>query len=378
MKRYFQKNRTDIDDPALIEAKDWLMQLRPSRTSPETERKFQEWLSENPANIENFDLMDALWDGLDVLKDNPETVKIMSKRDRRHRTGRLGSWFDQLLGGSPIAQTITAVTTVLILIGGVWLLQMDRSPTTWRTATGEQRDIILADGSRVHLDTETIINANFSKELRQIELEEGQALFSVSHDSSRPFVVTTGRISVLALGTVFKVSKVKGGQVAVAVTEGRVKINRKNGHPSMAFDPDTITAPESLSEKQALALKTVVAPEETMPSLAAGIVISGQEVVVDENNDRVEILPVDKKKIDAWLNGILNFQATPLPLVIDEVNRYLDNKIYIADKDLEGYKISLYFKIAHRNNFLQTLKRVIPIEARHTAAGKVEIIKARG
>ncbi len=58
---------------------------------------------------------------------------------------------------------------------------------------------------------------------RRIELQEGEAYFTVAKDPGRPFVVEAGDKRVVAIGTQFAVRR-EGGEVRVVVTEGSINL----------------------------------------------------------------------------------------------------------------------------------------------------------
>jgi len=88
---------------------------------------------------------------------------------------------------------------------------------------GEQRSIALADGSIIDLNARSRIRVRLSKDERDVELLQGQALFHVAKDNSRPFVVRSDTTVVRAVGTEFDVYRKKNGTV-ITVLEGRVVV----------------------------------------------------------------------------------------------------------------------------------------------------------
>ena len=103
---------------------------------------------------------------------------------------------------------------------------------------------------------------------------------------------------------------------------------------------------------------------------------SGQAIVVSEVKAVYEIKPVKVEVANAWRNGRLVFHEKPLEYVIDEINRYLDNKIIIGDKQLESLKLSLDFKIKHRDKFLEALEMTIPIKTLILSDGRIVLLKS--
>jgi transmembrane sensor len=120
--------------------------------------------------------------------------------------------------------------------GGV-LAGAGRETPQWQTASaehatrrGERRDIVLADGTRVSLNTATAIDVVFDGERRLIVLHDGEILVTTAPDAAtpkRPFIVHTRQGSLQALGTRFSVRREEGA-VQVAVYEGAVEIRPRD------------------------------------------------------------------------------------------------------------------------------------------------------
>jgi transmembrane sensor len=84
---------------------------------------------------------------------------------------------------------------------------------------------VLADGSVAELRPGAAIAVDFAPALRRVRLQQGEALFTVSKDAARPFVVEAGGVAVRAVGTAFSVRREAGtGAIEVTVTEGRVAL----------------------------------------------------------------------------------------------------------------------------------------------------------
>src|SRR5262249_24675475 len=115
---------------------------------------------------------------------------------------------------------IVAFATVLLAALGVaWFVSA--SPEEFHTRFGERRSILLSDGSRIGLNTESRIHVRLSNNRRLVELDTGEALFQVAHDSRRPFEVKVGKVLLRAVGTEFNVD-LRASRTTVTVLEGRV------------------------------------------------------------------------------------------------------------------------------------------------------------
>jgi transmembrane sensor len=93
------------------------------------------------------------------------------------------------------------------------------------TATGQQREIRLADGSTMLLNTGSTATVFYSMRERDIYLARGEASFTVAHDAERPFFVRAGHNHKLqATGTRFDVRVVTPDTVELIVAEGQVTV----------------------------------------------------------------------------------------------------------------------------------------------------------
>ncbi|MBW2366354.1 MAG: FecR domain-containing protein [Deltaproteobacteria bacterium] len=362
---FLQNNKTSID------ATNWLAELKSDSMSPETEQLFRWWLSKNQKNQVEFHFIEAIWDFSVTMKDHPLVVQDIVLKNSRGRREQRQNWLSRFRFSVP---KLVATAVVLFVITGFWITQRPAGiDKAYQTFTGEQKTVILADGSTVHLDAETEMTVQFSNETRHLELKTGRALFSVNHDPARPFVVAAGNVVVRALGTVFNVYKKRTGRVKVSVSEGSVNVSKADLSPISDADEATRTLPGSASPLKQDA--NTRKPEQRVS--AANIVVkSGQEIVVEQKRPRhkpgIDIRDVDIKEVQAWREGKLCFRDASLPEVIEEINRYLDDKIVIGDQRLKNLEISMVFKLSDRKHFLNALEETVPITHK-TVAGKLKI-----
>src|SRR5581483_8011498 len=89
---------------------------------------------------------------------------------------------------------------------------------------GEPTTITLRDGSRIVLSAQTRLWVRETSRARSISLQQGEALFTVAADRSRPFTVSVGTVAVRALGTEFSIRRQAEGVVDALVSSGSVEI----------------------------------------------------------------------------------------------------------------------------------------------------------
>jgi transmembrane sensor len=171
--------------------------------------------------------------------------------------------------------------------------------------------MILEDGSRLYVNTDSALRVAYSATSRSVELAQGEVFFEVKPDQNRPFIVRAGDYEVRVVGTKFNVLR-DGKGVNVAVVEGRVRVITNAGSPT----PKTIE------------------------------LVSGQRVVVERAKAEPLLHVTDSRASQppSWTAGQLEFREASLADVIYEVNRYIPKPYFIADPRLNDIKLSGRFR----------------------------------
>lgn len=127
------------------------------------------------------------------------------------------------------AVIVAAAAAAVLFIGGAAYQSVESRKTVWSEITvpeGEYRDLELSDGTRLHLKPGSRVTypSSFSAGSRQIFLD-GEVLAEVSKNPHKPFVITSGDVSVKVLGTVFDFrSYSSSGSAEIALAEGSVEM----------------------------------------------------------------------------------------------------------------------------------------------------------
>ncbi|MBT1687306.1 FecR family protein [Dawidia soli] len=115
---------------------------------------------------------------------------------------------------------------------------------TVRTGMGQRANVTLPDGTQVALnsDSELQYPTSFSDTLRRVFLR-GEALFTVTKNAGKPFLVRTGHSETRVLGTVFNLKAYPTETTTtLAVAEGRVVFSNAD----VAGDADTLLANQQI------------------------------------------------------------------------------------------------------------------------------------
>lgn len=273
---------------------------------------------------------DRAWALLDLVENDPAVEQWLHDLDRTGPVRR--RW---LSNGRLMALAASVVLAVCIGVFAYVQLQ----PLHYETRVGEQRDVLLEDGSRVTLNTNTSLKVSYTKARRYIEMERGEALFAVKHDAHWPFDVAAGGTVTRALGTEFNVD-LRNSTVTVSVLDGAVRVAAANEKAM------TIT-----------------------PALA-----KGQAIAVHSGEQRAMPEKADLRRIDAWRTRRLEFSDTPLTQAVEEFNRYSDTRVVVGTPDLETVRVSGVFRIGDTDGFLFSLEQALGVQTLE-AAGEVTLVR---
>jgi len=138
------------------------------------------------------------------------------------------------------ALVVICAITLWVLYNGSKSSQPGTESYLSQTATGEHKFFRLPDGTAVTLNAGSTIRVlpSFNKTLREISLE-GEALFDVTHDSSRPFIIHTTTMDVKVLGTILNVrAYADDKKTETTLIRGKVEVTLNTpGHKTIILHP---------------------------------------------------------------------------------------------------------------------------------------------
>lgn len=225
---------------SLQEAIDWLVKLRGENLSDADSHAFADWLTQDAAHADAFAKAERLFDNMVLaaqlsLSTPSNNANVPIRQNQPVKTSPQRNYRPWLaLPFALAAAWLFAVTLVLPSQAHLF----DSYFSDYHTNTGEIRDIQLADGSHILLNTGTAVSVDYQTNKRQITLHHGQARFTVAKDAQRPFEVQTDRLYVRALGTVFDIYKKAANDISVTVQEHAVAawVQAENqGQPTFRF-----------------------------------------------------------------------------------------------------------------------------------------------
>lgn len=328
------KLRTASDEQIYQEAGEWFLEFREGEPSVDTRRKFDLWVRSSPNHLAAYLELAAIWNEAPSLAAPDKSVLTARAAGESDNVVGLGVRNSRAAAQVPVRARSFAyagikVASILLLGVGaaVWLWSLNQF--VYSTGIGEQRTIALKDGSRVELNSRSKLKVRYTQGERAVELVEGQALFSVAKDASRPFVVASGNARVRAVGTQFDVYRKPTGTV-VTVVEGQVAIADS-------------TARLALSSPQT---------DETLQPI---VISAGQQLIVTRSEIKKPVA-ANVANVTAWTQQQLAFDAASLSEVAEEFNRYNERHIVIRDRGAFEFRISGVFSSSDPAGLIRFLR----------------------
>ena len=328
----------ELPDPNTIqaEAADWIARLDHGGLTEEECLALREWISRSPEHYALIYRFAGIWSGLDGLEDVLEEVETPVSDGRLH---------GQRAWVTPLRAALLSVL-IISVIAGIFLtgsdsfrpavVEMPSKQAAYETGIGEQQTVTFQDGSQTRLNTDTRIVIDFNDRYRKVHLVQGEALFEIVSDKSRPFLVYAGANVIYTLGTAFSV-KLLEDQVEVTIREGRIQIR---------------PLPDNAQKHP-----------DRYPANHSTILKAGQAVVINEKVRHlkdIEAAEIDRKL--AWSKGLIIFSGEPLSHVVEEISRYTTVKFIITDPELSRLRIGGRFKIGETAALLEILESVFGVD----------------
>ena len=272
----------------------------------------------------------------------PHRGGVESKRESNgHTRWRTWSLWTVLATAASVAVLIVA-STYFGLFG----------PHTIVADAGQRREVTLPDGTRVRLSPRSHLAVHFTSRQRDVVLADGDALFTVAKDSTKPFIVQTGRTRVRAVGTVFGVEH-DDGSIIVTVEEGRVAV---------AESVETSTQTHSSGEP---ALQSVAVTEISLGA--------NQQIIVPPAGPLSAIRQVDSRRELSWAEGRLVVDNESVADVVRQFNRFNRVQIKVTDPALAARSVTAVFDATDPEAFITFLESVADVRVTRSSSNEILI-----
>jgi transmembrane sensor len=289
-------------DQVLAEAVAWLVRLQNDERSAADVAAFQAWTAADPSHATAFEAVSGTWD---VTGGIPHDMR-----------GRMPA--------HPVTRRralVAAAGAAVAATGGIaWL--RGTAAVAYQTEIGEQKHVILKDGSRIFLDTNSRVEVKFDRTMRAADLQYGRVNFRTVADPWRPFIVSAATSRIVSAASSLDVAR-DGAQVSVVVIQGTAEIER--------------------------------------PDFPAARLTGGDrfQAVVNEagQRDRPNLAP-----LLAWQTGQAIFENGRLSDAVAEMNRYSTTKLTIVNSDTGDLRVSGIYAVGDNLSFANSVSRLLPVK----------------
>ena len=366
-------NVTELPNSAAIkeEAGAWLVRIDQGNLNTETIAEFKAWVSRSDFHREYLEKLAGNWDDMALLQEladlfplAPDEPVFDSGGSYTDTTSYPSSFLSRVSYYLRPSITGSAALVAIVVIAMLAFMQPSQQSTELITQIGQQRNVELQDGTVVVLNTNSHVTVEFTEQHRVVHLLNGEASFDVAKNPQRPFMVYAGEGLVWAVGTAFNV-RYTSEVVDVTVTEGTVKVYTQMT-PTMPM-PDLSVAPATTRLKHnALTLGEREAVVGAGQSIQYDNIIKTAEPVLSAE--------VIAQKV-AWHQGALVFTGEPLAQALQEIARYTDKELVIADSSIANIRIGGHFKTDDINGLLTVLSQSFNLDVQQVTENRIQIAR---
>lgn len=232
-----------------------------------------------------------------------------------------------------------AAAVIILLVSGFLLYNYISKPANIvLTAQAGNLEQMLPDGSVVSLHSGSQITypSKFTGGTRTVELK-GIAYFKVSHDKTKPFIVSSGNARVEVLGTQFNVNTTATpGTMEVVLTSGKVSVY--------------------YAQK----------PTENV------VLMPGEKAVLNATQNQIQKSSNADANYMAWKTRVLVFEDKTLAEVLTTLEDVYQVPVSLTDEKLAGCRVTASFNDQSLESVLQVLKETLSLQITNTGK-RVEI-----
>lgn len=307
----------DIPYATLEQAAEWYATFRSGAVDDDERRRWRDWLAQDAGNRQAWARVEAISQNFAIARQTPEASSSALHAAGAQRQRR------KLLKTLAMAAITTGLGWQLARQDDVQLAFAGLG-ASHRVGVGERSETVLADGTRLWLDSGAILDERFDDALRLVVLHRGGILLESGRDARRPLIVRSRQGSMRALGTRFQVRQLDGS-TRLGVSEGRVEVTPLDARGPLL------------------------------------VVEAGQEVTFTRSSvSAAAALPATR---EAWTRGMLVADDLPLDEFLAELSRYRHGFLG-CDPAVAGLRVVGAFPIDDTGQALAMLEAALPVKAR--------------
>lgn len=308
-------------DAVRMDAACWYMRMREADAESPDRTRFERWLMSDASHQAAYRLVE-------------ETMADFSSTERlQHLSQAVAQqqFFDQAQQQKKSAKWRRGLGT-LVLALGVGLLahkqyqHWQTAPVyahTQSTAIAQISTQTLIDGTKITANANTKLQVTYFRHQRLVELTQGEAIFEVTKDPDKPFVVKTRLGDVTVLGTRFAVNQLQH-LVRISVDHGKVRVSANEAGSSAVV----------LVNGQVAELHAHTSPQRIKREAADGF---------------------------GFASGWVVFDRADMAEVAETLSRYRHDPVVTAIAAGQGPKLNAVMQINQSEQFLRELPASVPV-----------------
>jgi transmembrane sensor len=294
------------------EAIAWMLRLKPGVATAEDVAAFRQWCGQNPAHAQAFAEMRDLWDAVGPAGQRLFEPEALGNIAAARGTSSMPLGRRAFLTGAGAAAAAVAAYAAVHPPLHLWP-SIAEFGADYRTATGEQQRIALADDIAIEMNTQTSIGLRpLADGACSIELIAGEGVVRVQ---SRALEVLAADGHVRGTNATFNIRR-DGNRVNVTCLQGEVSVVCE----------------------------------------AAPVTLSSQRQVSYSPAGLTPVSQVDSAAITSWREGFLVFHDRRLSDVVAEINRYRRGRIVIVNEALGQRTVDGRFYLARLDDVVEKFR----------------------
>jgi transmembrane sensor len=304
------------------QAAKWFLRMRGAEPDHPQRGEFERWLLQHPRHAEEYHKVAEVWDDFDSTPKLESLAQAVLQQKLEQDIQR------KKLAGRVVKASLVLVMGFFSLFGYQSWRNWQAQPVMQLAQESHIGQIIsqqLPDGSTLTLSPNSALEVSYYRHQRIITLKHGEAIFEVSKDPQRPFIVNADSARITVLGTRFLVNRLDE-RVLVAVDHGHVQV-------------------ESLTPAGQV--------------LASPIYLTNDKMGEVRANQPATALSGHARDAFAFTQGKLIFDNAPLSEVAQTLSRYRHKPVLaVTSAKQQQAHISAVIKIAEMENFLAILPQM--------------------
>jgi transmembrane sensor len=321
-----QDDRSHEGEASRREAIAWLTHLSSGEATDADAEALKRWCDESPAHAAAFAEANLLWSVL-----GPAAQSVAARAAARKLPQRPSIATRRTFFGAAGAAAAASIGYLIVRPPFELWPSISELAAQYRTGTGERRQLAMADGAAVDMNTRTSLNLEAaSGGASRIELIAGEAVVTTGANAAKPVVVAAAAGRTSASSAKFDI-RCDGGAVCVTCLEGTVDVAHRG---------------------------------------STAVVRREQQVVYDDGGIG-QVVSVDSTVVTSWQINVLIFRQEPLSLAIEEINRYRPGRIVLVDATLGRKLIDASFRLDRIEDILPQIVHVFGARARTLPGGIV-------